>query len=108
MAVSKGYRDYIIEQLHGLGPVTVRRMFGALGLYADGLFFGLIDDDQLYLKVDETNRGRFEDRGSKAFAPMPGKASMNYFAVPEDVLEDPSDLAEWARLSVAVAARKKR
>ena len=107
MAVSAGYIEYVKEQLERLGPVTAKRMFGGIGLYADGLFFGIIDDDQLYLKVDDVNRARFEDRGCHALIPIPGKTSMNYFTVPEDVIEDPSELAEWARGAVAAAVRKK-
>ena len=108
MAVSAGYKEYVLEQLERLGPVTAKRMFGGLGLYCDGLFFGLVDDDVLYLKVDDQNRTRFEERGCTAFMPMPGKASMNYFTVPEDVIEDPAELAEWARGSLAAAGRKGR
>ncbi len=106
MAVSRGFADYVAEQLERLGPVTIKRMFGGMGLYADGLFFGVIDDDVLYLKVDDLNRARFEERGLPAFQPVPGKASMNYMAVPEDVLEDPAALADWARGALAAAARK--
>lgn len=107
MAVSAGYREYVLEQLERLGPVTARRMFGGLGLYCEGLFFGVVADDVLYLKVDDANRGRFEDRECTAFQPIPGKASMNYFTVPEDVIEDPAELADWARGSLAAAARKR-
>jgi DNA transformation protein and related proteins len=107
MAVSAGYREYVLEQLEGLGPVTAKRMFGGVGLYADGLFFGILDDDLLYLKVDEVNRPAFEERGCAPFTPIPGKNSMNYMAVPEDVIEDPSELVDWARGAVAAAMRKK-
>ena len=35
-------------------------MFGGVGIYANGLFFALIDDDVLYLKGDETLKPEFE------------------------------------------------
>jgi DNA transformation protein len=105
MAVSKEFSAYVIEQLGSLTRVTSRRMFGGVGLYSDGLFFGLIDDDTLYFKVDDSNRADYERRGSKPFCPFPDKSefSMSYFDVPADLVEDAEALSRWARTSVAVA-----
>lgn len=109
MAASSGYVAYVLEQLEALGPVSAKPMFGGRGLYFEGLFFGLISSqDELYFKIDDANRGMFEERGCAVFQPMPGKGSMNYMTVPEDVLEDPRELADWARSSVAAAGRKAR
>lgn len=38
---------YVVEQLSGLGRVDSKRMFGGVGLYCDGLFFGLLSNDTL-------------------------------------------------------------
>ena len=65
MAVSDDYRTFVLEQLQPAGRVTARRMFGGVGLYLDGLFFALIDDDTVYFKADESNRARFEQAGSR-------------------------------------------
>lgn len=109
MAVSKAYRDYVLEQLERSGRVTLKPMFGGAGLYADGLFFGLISgQDVFYLKVDEASRPDYQARGSEPFAPFGAKAMMNYFTVPEEVLEDPDELTLWARRSIAVAVRTKK
>ncbi len=111
MAVTQGYIEYVLEQLERLGTVTAKKMFGGAGLYFQGLFFGLIDSgDRFYLKVDDTNRADFETRGSEPFNPpssRPMGKGMPYMTVPEDVLEDPDELAVWARKSVTVAAKKK-
>jgi DNA transformation protein len=109
MAVSEAYRDFVLEQLGRVTPVTSRRMFGALGIYADGLFFALIDDDALYLKVNDSNRGDFEAAGMGPFRPFgEEKASMNYYELPADLLEDPDRLRPWVdgAIAVARAARK--
>jgi len=105
MSVSKDFVDYVVEQLRLLGVVTARRMFGGVGLYYDGVFFGLIDDDTLFLRVDDSNRSDFERCGSKPFVPMRDKpeVSMNYFDVPAEVLDDPDSLSNWARKSAAIA-----
>jgi hypothetical protein len=65
MAVSSGYQTFVLDQLRPTLPgVRAKRMFGGVGLYADELFFALIDDDVLYLKVDDETRPDFERRGS--------------------------------------------
>jgi DNA transformation protein len=106
MAVSSDYLQYVLEQLARVSRVTTRRMFGAVGLYSDGLFFGLIDNDTLFFKVNDSNRDDYVARNMAAFRPFPDKPdlSMSYFEVPADALEDRDELAVWARKSVAVAA----
>ena len=108
MPVSQEYIDYLIDQFSGFGPVQSRRMFGGAGLYLDGFFFGLVAEDVLYLKVDDTNKADYVSAGSGPFKPF-GKDSyeMSYYEVPGDVLEDPDVLKEWAVKALAVAKRKK-
>lgn len=105
MSVTADYLAFVLEQLAGLGRVSSRRMFGGAGLYHDGLFFGLIDDDVLYFKVGDSNRGDFEACGKGPFQPFPDRpeAVMNYYEVPGEVLEDPELLITWARKAIAVA-----
>jgi DNA transformation protein and related proteins len=105
MSVSNGYRTYIIEQLAAVAALSTRRMFGAVGLYSSEWFFALIDDDVLFFKVDEANREDYVSRGMKAFMPIPNKASMGYFQVPAEVIEEAEELTRWARRSVEVAQR---
>jgi DNA transformation protein len=106
MSVSTQYLEYVLEQFASFTPVTSRRMFGGVGLYAEGLFFALIGDDTLYFKVDDSNRADYLARRSQPFRPFADDPtySMNYFQLPEDVLEDTSELREWTRKSLAVAA----
>jgi DNA transformation protein and related proteins len=106
MAVSSSFLAYVIEQLAGLGRVRSKRMFGGVGLYCDEWFFGLLDDDVLYLKVDASNRDDFAARGMKPFQPFRDKPeySMSYYQVPAETIEDAEDLVRWARKAVRVAA----
>ncbi len=106
MAVSSSFLAYVVEQLAGLGRVRSKRMFGGVGLYCDDLFFGLLDDDVLYLKVDDSNRDDFTARGMKPFQPFRDKPeySMSYYQVPAETIEDAEDLVRWARKAVRVAA----
>jgi DNA transformation protein len=110
MAVSDTFLAYVIEQLEGFGRVRSKRMFGAVGLYADELFFGLIDDNALYLKADDSNRGDYVARGMRPFQPYRDRPDlvMGYYLVPADVIEAPDELADWARKALRVAAAAPR
>jgi DNA transformation protein len=110
--VTDDFREFVLEQLGRVVAVDWTRMFGGVGLYADGTFFALIDDDILYFKVGDPNRADFEAVGARAFSPYKdGTYSMSYFELPVDVLEDRDALRIWTEKSVAVAreaAAKKR
>jgi DNA transformation protein and related proteins len=104
LKVSDGFKSFVLDQLGELGDVTPRSMFGGVGLYQRGVFFGILARDTLYMKVDDRNRREYEDAGMKAFKPYPGRGgTMRYYSVPLEVLESPIELAEWARKSVAAA-----
>ena len=107
MAVSDSYREFVLEQLGRVRPVTARRMFGGVGLYADDAFFALLDNDTLFFKVDDTTRPEFEAAGMKPFQPFgEGTKPMNgYYEVPADVLERGERLAVWMRQAIDVAGR---
>ena len=105
MPVSPDYLAYVIDQFAPVAKLVSRRMFGGIGLYAEGLFFALIDNDVLYLKVDDRNRPDYVARGARPLQPLANDPtySMNYFQLPEDVLEDPDTLRIWARKSLDAA-----
>jgi DNA transformation protein and related proteins len=106
VAVNNNYVQYVLEQLAALGGITARKMFGGTGLYSEDLFFGLIDDDTLFFKVNDINRADYEARNMPQFRPFRDRpdVSLTYYQVPVDVLEDPSELAIWAQKSIAAAA----
>jgi len=65
---SNEFVEYITEDLLAeLKGVTSRAMFGGYGIYKDGIIFGIIVDDELYFKVDDTNREEYEKMGSSPF-----------------------------------------
>ncbi|MBS1785920.1 MAG: TfoX/Sxy family protein [Acidobacteria bacterium] len=110
MSVSPSFKAFVLEQLSAVTPVTGRAMFGGVGVYAEGLFFALMDDDRLYFKVDDTTRPRFVGAGMGPFDPFKnGEQVMNgYYEVPGEVLEDEDRLPEWMREALGVAARAKK
>jgi DNA transformation protein and related proteins len=112
MSVSPGFKTFVLEQLAGcLRDVRARSMFGGVGIYAGDFFFALMDDDTLYFKVNDTNRPDFEAAGMGPFRPYGEDGEvMQYYQVPEDLLEDADALKPWAEkaLEVARQARRKR
>lgn len=99
----------MLDQLEEVGDIVPRAMFGGVGLYCDGVFFGIIARDVLYLKVDDGNRSDFEGAGMKPFRPYLDRPStMQYYAVPVSVLESAPELSAWARKAVRAAARQSR
>jgi len=108
MAVSQSYREFVLEQLGRVTPVTGKSMFGGVGIYAQGLFFALIAEDRLYFKVDDATRPDFEKRGTEPFRPFGEDSAMGYYEVPADVAEDVIILETWMRKAIDVAAATKR
>jgi DNA transformation protein and related proteins len=104
LKVSETFREFVLDQLSELGDVAAKSMFGGVGLYSDGVFFGIIARDALYLKVDDDNRPEYEAAGMGPFNPYLERShAMKYYEVPLAVLESPMELAAWARRSIAAA-----
>lgn len=99
--------EYLLEQLRPLGAVSARRMFGGYGVYYGNRMFGLVADDQLYLKTDDQNRAEFEARDLKPFIYQTERRNiaMSYSEAPAEALDDSEALCEWARSAIAAAAR---
>jgi DNA transformation protein and related proteins len=107
MAVTPSFRSFILEQLgRSVQGIRARSMFGGVGIYGGELFFGLIDDDVLYFKVDDSTRPDYEARGMDPFRPFGEEDEvMRYYRVPDDLLEDAEALGEWAEKAIMVARR---
>ena len=102
MAVSESYREFVIEQLSNVVPISYRKMFGGIGVYSEGLFFAIMGDDRLYFKVDDSNYPDYAAHGMAQFM------NLRYYEVPADILEDEDELSEWVEKALAVAALKKK
>lgn len=106
LKVSDGFKSFVLDQLDTLGDVTPKSMFGGVGLYHRGVFFGILARDTLFLKADEVNRADYVRAGMKPFKPYPRRPSaMQYYEVPLAVLESQLDLTAWARKAVEAARR---
>ncbi len=59
MACNSELVQYIAEQCSGAGEISTRKMFGEYGIYCDGKIFGLICDNQLFIKITEAGKAMF-------------------------------------------------
>src|SRR5213593_319709 len=69
LKVTDAFKAFVLDQLEELGDVTPRSMFGGVGLYYRGVFFGILARDRLYLKVGDVNRREYEAAGMRPFRP---------------------------------------
>lgn len=101
---------YLKEVFEKFGPVQTRRMFGGHGLFYDGLMFGLVAEDTLYLKGDDTTASLFESRGLPRFEYAKGGkiVYLSYYMAPEEIFDDPGEAALWAQRAFEAALRAKR
>lgn len=102
------FAQHAIDLLSGVGAVKVRAMFGGYGVSLNGISIGLIADDRLYLRVDDESRAAFEAAGSAPFVYPSRKGPMtmkNYWALPEEAVDDPDKAERWGNLAAAAAER---
>lgn len=111
MAVSREFLAHLEELLAGLGPLQFKRMFGGYSVQRDGVGFGLIFRETLYLKTDAETRASFEAAGGAPFTYSKkdgSQASIAYCSLPESALDDPDEAVRWARIALDAAARTRK
>ena len=101
MASHADFVEYVSEQLREAGAIRSRKMFGEYGLYCDGVFFAVICDDQLFVKI--TPQGETAFPGLPKAPPYQG--ARDFFLV-EDV-EDRENMTELVRITCE-ALKKRR
>ena len=106
------FLEYVLsEVLADVDGISSRAMFGGYGIYKDGVIFAIIADEQLYFKVDESNRKDYEQYGSHPFVYSQGKqksTTMSYWELPADIMEDRGEITRWVDKSYAVSVSQKK
>jgi len=108
LSMNDEFLSWCRELLSPLGTVRSCRMFGGHGLYVDEVFLALIAGGRLYLKADDESRPRFEAAGSRPFEYRRAggqDTATSYFAAPEEAMDSPAQMQDWARLAMASALR---
>ena len=93
-----------------VGPVTIKRMFGGLGIYARGTIIAIETAGEIFLKADAASAPQFEADGARQWR-YDGKGKpvfMPYWTIPEDAFDDPEVMAKWVRLALEAGLRAKK
>lgn len=61
MACNSDFIQYIADQCAGAGEIAVKKMMGDYCVYCDGILFGLICDNNFYLKVTEPGKALLKE-----------------------------------------------
>jgi DNA transformation protein len=108
MVATDGFAEFLCDQLAPLGRITMRRMFGKTGVFCNGLMFGMVTDDTLYVRVDNQNRAVFKEAESApplSYEKKGATIDLAFWRVPERLLDEPDELVVWAREALAAARR---
>lgn len=100
----------IEEMFAGLGPVTIRRMFGGKGVYHAGIIVALEVDGEILLKADVISAPTFAAAGATQWRYISrGKsAAMPYWSIPEEAIDDPEALTQWTRMAYEASIRSRK
>jgi DNA transformation protein and related proteins len=100
--------EHIAELFASYGAVSVRRMFGGAGVFAEGLMIALVIDGAIFLKADDRTIPQFEreDLAPFSYQTKDGVRTLNsYWRMPERLYDEPDELAAWAARALESARR---
>ena len=61
MACSSDFVQFIVDQCSGAGEIAVKKMMGDYCIYCDGVLFGLICDNNLYIKQTDAGEAVLDE-----------------------------------------------
>lgn len=107
MGSTIAFFEYVQDQLSQWTAIEKKRMFGMIGLYKEGLMFGMIAKDTVYLKVDDSNKNKYKNAGSEPLKVFKSNSEVRtYYELPADVLENAEEFIKWAKESYAIQVNK--
>ena len=107
MALNDEFKNFVLDQLQGIGEFETKRMFGGLALLHQGSAFGKIKHDKVWLKVDESNLEDFKEQGMKQYTyGKDNSRKLNFYETPIEIIEDRDKLKDWVKKSIKVAMNK--
>lgn len=100
MSSNTDFVQYIVDQCAGAGVITVRKMMGDYCIYCDGMVFGLICDNCLYIKQTEAVRAMLRE----VILRPPYDGAKEYFLITD--VDDCDYLSEVVKATMADLTRK--
>jgi DNA transformation protein len=107
MALNEDYRNFVLDQLADFGEFEAKNQFGGTALMHEGVAFGKIKHDTLWLKVDDSNREDFVAKGMSQYTyGKDNSRKLNFYEAPVDIVEDRDQLVAWAKKAHKAALNK--
>ena len=101
--------EFLKELFQSVGPINVRRIFGGQGIYVDGKIIAAVQAGRLMVKGDDETTPQYQAAGMERWtyvhAKTGKKTQMPYWIVPESALDEPEEMAVWARLALEAGHR---
>jgi hypothetical protein len=99
MSTNLSQIQYIAEQCRKAGTITYKKMFGEYGIYCNGVIFGLVCNDMLFVRIISKGKKnireiepRFLSQLDRTIMPFPG--AIGHAGVNEETLEDVDKMNE--------------
>lgn len=99
MSSNTDFVQYIADQCAGAGTITYRKMFGDYGIYCDGILFGLICDNQLFVKPTQAGFDFLREQDLQA----PYAGAKDYFRIAD--VDDRDYLSSLVRKTLVELCR---
>ena len=104
MALNEDFKNFVLDQLQGIGDFETKRMLGGVALLHQGTAFAKIKHDKVWLKVNDSNRSDFDNLGMKQYTyGKDNSRKLNFYETPVEIIEDRDKLKDWAKKSVEIA-----
>ena len=89
--------EAIRELFSPFGSVSVRRMFGGHGVFADGMMFALEQDGELFLKADDLTIPKLAAENSEPFVyrARGREIALSYWKLPERLYDEADEFAAF-------------
>lgn len=110
MKANDSYFLFIQERFSKISGISYKKMFSGMGVYKNGVIFGMVIDGELYFKVDDSNREEFESSGASPFSYQSrGKeVTTSYWRLPEEILENKEELNDWINVSYSISLKNRK
>jgi DNA transformation protein and related proteins len=95
----------VLRQLHGLGVLRTRKMFGGLYIYCNDLFIATVHDGKLYFKANAMTAPKFIalNRPVFSYPKEGGIATLQYYQAPPEVFDNIDAMEHWGRIALLAA-----
>ena len=104
MSISDEDIAFVTDHFSEAGPISTRKMFGSMAIYADGTIFALLmGSGNLMLKAKRDLAQTLQDEGCTQFTyntKSKTPTAMPYWTLPDAAMDDHELACGWARRSL--------